>query len=170
MNAGESALFTRRLRELARRPLVTASPRTPARDVARLLSSERVGSVVILDGGAAAGIVTDRDLRARIVEAGRDPAATPAAAIMSAPVVTAPAAALAFDALVLMTRHRIRHVVVEDDGRAAGVVSSRDLLELQAAHPVGLIRDIERRTSPRWSGACWPPARPSATSRASSPS
>jgi CBS domain-containing protein len=144
---GELALFAHRVTELLTRPPVLATTDAPALDVARLMSRERVGSVVLLAEGRLAGIVTDRDLRRRVVEDNRDPARTPASTIMSAPVVTVSADAFAFDALLAMTRHHIRHVVVEDAGRVVGVVSSRDLLRLHAAHPVTLVRDITRATS-----------------------
>jgi CBS domain-containing protein len=93
------------------------------------------------------GIVTDRDLRARVVAEGRDASATSAADIMSQPLVTLPPAAFAFEAVLEMTRRRIRHVVVVEDGRLIGVVSSRDLLALHLAHPVTLARDLDRAGS-----------------------
>jgi CBS domain-containing protein len=142
---GELSLFLHRVRDLLRRPLVSCPPATTVVEVARRLSREGVGSVVIVDGaGAAVGIVTDRDLRRKVVAEGRDAAATPASAIMSAPLVTLRPGAFAFEALLAMTRHRIRHVVVAEDGRALGVVSSRDLLVLQSTHPVTLAREIDR--------------------------
>jgi CBS domain-containing protein len=117
-------------------------------EVARRFSRESIGSMIVVDAaGAPVGIVTDRDLRARVVAEGRDASATPASAIMSAPLVTLGPAAFAFEAVLEMTRHRIRHVVVTDEGRLIGVVSSRDLMGLQTAHPVTLARDIDRAGS-----------------------
>jgi CBS domain-containing protein len=147
-DAVELSLFRRRVRDLIARPPVTCPPGLPAAEVARRFSRESVGSVVVVNAdGAPVGIVTDQDLRARVVAEGRDAAATPASAIMSAPLVTLAPAAFAFEAALEMTRHRIRHVVVAEAGRLLGVVSSRDLLGLQAAHPVTLARDIDRAGS-----------------------
>lgn len=144
-DAGELSLVRSRLRDLIVRPPITCPATLPVLEVARRLSREAVGSVVVVDeGGVGIGIVTDRDLRARVVAEGRDAAATPAGAIMSAPLVTLEPAAFAFEAALEMTRRRIRHVVVVEGGRLVGVVSSRDLLGLQAAHPVTLARDIDR--------------------------
>lgn len=130
-----------------RRPPVTCRASASAVEVARLLTREHVGSVIVVDdAGTPLGIVTDRDLREKVVAAARDPAA-PVAAIMSAPLVTTRPAAFAFDATLEMTRRDIRHLAVVDEGRLAGVVSSRDLLDEATTHPVLLGRDIARALS-----------------------
>ena len=131
------------MREFITRPPVTAGPRTAVRELARQMAAAGVGSVVIVgEDGAPAGIVTDRDLRAKVVAEGRDPAATAAADIMSAPLVTVGPGAYGFEALLEMTRRGIHHLVVMDDGRLVGVVSSHDFLRLQATHPVAVSREI----------------------------
>ena len=107
-----------------------------------------VGSVVIVgEDGAPAGIVTDRDVRSKVIAAGRDPAATVAADIMSAPLVTVGPGAYGFEALLEMTRRGIHHLVVMEAGRLAGVVSSHDFLRLQATHPVAVSREIRLAAS-----------------------
>ena len=145
---GDLSLFRQRVRDLIARPPVTCRPGVSAVEAAREFSRQSVGSVIVVDdAGAPVGIVTDRDLRARVVAEGRDAFATPVSAIMSSPLVTLRPAAFAFEAVLEMTRHRIRHVVVAEDGRLIGVVSSRDLLGLQTVHPVMLARDIGRAGS-----------------------
>lgn len=127
---------------------MTCAPGVSAMEVAQHLSREGVGSIVVLDAdGAAVGIVTDRDFRRKVVAEGRDPVATAVGAIMSRPLVTLPPEAFAFEAVLEMTRHRIRHVVLVEAGRAIGVVSSRDFLALQTTHPVTLAREITRAGS-----------------------
>lgn len=145
---GELSLFLHRVREMIKRPPVTCAPGVSAVDVAQRLSREGVGSVVVLGpAGDPVGIVTDRDLRRKVVAEGRDPATTPVSAIMSTPLVTLRPDAFAFEAVLEMTRHRIRHVVLVEEGRPVGVVSSRDFLALQTTHPVTLAREITRATS-----------------------
>jgi CBS domain-containing protein len=120
-------------------------PKTSAVEVARTLTREAVGSlVVVADDGAPIGVVTDRDLRQKLFAAGRDAAITVAADIMSAPIISLPPDAFGFEALLEMTRWRIRHIVVLQEGRVTGVVSSRDFLVLHATHPVTLTREITR--------------------------
>lgn len=147
-NPGERSLFHFRLRDLISRPPVTCPLELTAAAVARRLGEESVGALVVTDAaGSPVGIVTDRDLRTRVVAEGRDPFTTPASAIMSAPLVALRPAAFAFEALLEMTRYSIRHIVVVDEGRLVGVVSSRDLLGLQTTHPVMLARAMDRAPS-----------------------
>ncbi len=143
MNPDDLSLFLHPVREFVARPPVTAGPRTPVRDLARQMAAAGVGSIVIVgDDGAPVGIVTDRDLRTKVVAEGRDPAGTRSADVMSTPLVTVGPGAYGFEALLEMTRRGIHHLVVVDAGRLVGVVSSNDFLRLQATHPVTVAREI----------------------------
>jgi CBS domain-containing protein len=136
------------VRDLIGRPLVTCPPGLSAAEVARQMLREGVGSLIVTgDDGRPLGIVTDRDLRRKVVAEGRDAAATTAAAIMSAPLVTIEPGAFAFEAVLEMTRREIHHLLVVEDGRPVGMVSSHDFLLLHTAHPVALAREITRAVS-----------------------
>jgi CBS domain-containing protein len=143
---GELSLFVRQVRELLRGPASTCTPATSVAEAAGLMHQDT--AVIVLDGdGAPLGIVTDRDLRIRIVAARRDAAATAASDVMSSPVVTIGSGALAFEALLEMTRREIHHLVVVEDGRLVGVLASDDVVGAQAVHPVSLAREIARAPS-----------------------
>jgi len=140
---GDLALFVRRVSELVKRQPVTCGAETSVSEAAVLMTRLGVGSVIVTAAdGAPAGIVTDRDLRTRVVAEAR-PADTPLRSIMSSPVIHVDPGCLAFDALLEMTRRRIHHLAVVADGRLVGVVSSHDIILLQGAQPVALVRDIE---------------------------
>ena len=142
------SLFLRRVRDLIRRAPVTCPAQTRVPAIARLMSAEGVGSIVVVDAaGDPRGIVTDRDLRRKVLAEARDAEATEAGAIMSSPLVTLPPDAFAFEAILAMTRHRIRHVVLVDAGRLVGVVSSQDFFALQSTHPITVAREIDRAPS-----------------------
>jgi CBS domain-containing protein len=143
--AGELSLFVHRVRDFVKRPPVVCAPKTSAVDIARTLTREAVGSLVVVgDDGAPIGIVTDRDLRQKLFAAGRDSSTTVATDLMSTPIVSLPPDAFGFEALLEMTRWRIRHIVLLEEGRVVGVVSSRDFLVLHTTHPVMLTREITR--------------------------
>jgi CBS domain-containing protein len=148
LSAPEGSLFLHPVREFIARPPVTARRKTSVRDLARTMAAAGVGSVVIVDDdGPPAGIVTDRDLRTKVVAEGRDPAATMAADVMSSPLVTVAPGAYGFEALLEMTRRGIHHLVVLEAGRAVGVVSSHDFLRVQATHPVAVSREVRLASS-----------------------
>jgi CBS domain-containing protein len=111
------------------------------------MATNGVGSIIVLDeSGRPAGIVTDRDFRGRALAGGRA-SDSPIAGIMTAPIVTVSPEAFVFEALLEMTRRNIHHLAVVEAGRLVGVISSHDLLLLQAAAPLELARMIESRGS-----------------------
>src|SRR5690606_13427952 len=67
------AVLKTSLGDLVRRPPVSVTPETPVREAAQLMAQEHVSSVLVLRGGQLVGIVTDRDLRSRVLAVGRDP-------------------------------------------------------------------------------------------------
>jgi CBS domain-containing protein len=146
--AGEVSLFLDRVQDFVTRPALVCAPDTGVAEVARLLSRHRVGSVVVTAAdGSTLGIVTDRDLRRKVVAEGRDAESTRAADVMSAPVIGIRPGAFAFEAVLEMTRREIRHLAVIEDGRLVGVVSLHDFLVWQTLHPVMLAREIARAPS-----------------------
>jgi CBS domain-containing protein len=146
-SAGEPSVLLGRVGDLLKGSAVTVPEGTPVREAARLMASHGIGSVLVTDAaGAAVGIVTDRDLRTRVLAAGRDPAA-PVREIMSAPLHRIGRDALALEALLEMTRWNIHHLAVVDGERLLGVVSSTDFVLLEGTGPVALSREIERQPS-----------------------
>ncbi|MFW5816675.1 MAG: KpsF/GutQ family sugar-phosphate isomerase, partial [Wenzhouxiangella sp.] len=90
------------------------------------------------------GIVTDRDLRNRVLGRGLD-ATRPIAEVMTADPVTVTAEHRIEDALVEMMRLGIHHLpVLDEQGELTSVISSGDLLRQQSPHPLRLVRDIQR--------------------------
>jgi CBS domain-containing protein len=138
----DAPLFMRRVRDVVSRAAVTCGPGTTAADVARLMSREAVGSVIVIADGRPAGIITDRDLRRKVVAEGRDARTTTAETLMSSPLISVPPDAFVVDALVAMTRAGIHHLGVVADGGLRGVMSSSDVLRLALPHPVALSRAI----------------------------
>ncbi|MGH7398556.1 MAG: CBS domain-containing protein, partial [Candidatus Rokuibacteriota bacterium] len=88
---------------------------------ARLMTAREADAVVVLGAmGQPHGLVTDRDLRERVLAAGRS-ADEPVAAVMTAPVVTISPEASLLDAVLDMTRLGIHHLVVVHAGQLLGV-------------------------------------------------
>src|SRR5262245_66504252 len=126
--ADDLSLFGRRVRDFLRGPPATCVTGTSVAEVASLMQGTGAAVVVVGVDQAPLGIVTDRDLRAKVVAARRDAGSTQALDVMSAPLVTISPDATAFEALLEMTRQEIHHLVVVEAGRLTGVLASDDLL------------------------------------------
>lgn len=87
-----------------------------------------VAAVVVVDeDGRLRGILTERDVARRVVAAGRDPAATKLAQVMTVDPDTLAPSDTADDALELMRTRGFRHLPVIEAGKVVGMVSIRDL-------------------------------------------
>jgi CBS domain-containing protein len=110
------------------RETVTVGCSTCAREAARLMAARHIGALPILDGDRLAGIVTERDILARIVAADLDPGSTPVAHIMSTELLVADIGEPCEVCLQRMQQAHVRHLIVLDQGRLAGILSLRDLM------------------------------------------
>ncbi len=128
--------------QLARETAVICRPDIPIRDAARRMVDRGVSSLLVRDEAGRLGIVTDRDLRERVV-AGGSPVDAPIGSIASSPAITMPGERTGADALLLMLAHGIRHVpVTTSRGEVAGIVRDIDLLAAQTSTPFILRRSI----------------------------
>jgi CBS domain-containing protein len=116
-----------RVRDLASSATVTVGPGHSLRDASEIMIKHHVGSAVVQDGEALAGILTERDVL-RAVATGADPQRTLVGDLMSADVVTAGPDWDVVEAAAVMARRRIRHLVIYEGGQLLGVLSVRDVL------------------------------------------
>lgn len=139
-------LITTPVRSLVKRPAVTLSPHTPIIEAAQIMRDQRVSSVLIVQDGALFGLITDRDLRNRVVAAGLD-TSRPIMEIATLAPMTIDIQRHAFDALLMMARHNIHHVPVMNGQEVAGMITSTDLTEQQSHSAVYLAGAIYKQTS-----------------------
>lgn len=134
------------VQDLIRRAPVTCDPHTPASGVAQLLMEQRVSSAVITRDQEPVGIVTSTDLVQKVLAAGQ-PTATPAGAIMTAPLVSVHGGATYYEALLTMIRAGIKHLpVLNDNRRLAGVITLGDLARARGEGALAVAFDIDRAT------------------------
>jgi CBS domain-containing protein len=99
--------------------------------IARILAENRIGAVLVRDGGGdVLGIISERDIVRCIAAHGCDAVTLPAAKLMTRALHTVTPRTKVTEALELMTDRRVRHLpVVQDDGNLAGMVSIGDLVK-----------------------------------------
>jgi CBS domain-containing protein len=140
---GDRLLFTTPVGELITRKVVTASQNISIREAAEIMSGHSISSLVLLDAqGVPAGIITDRDLRDKVVSRGRDTSDS-IGSVMSVSLIKADAKEYCFEAVLRMIRYSVHHLLVIDNGTMKGVITNHDLMMLQGTSPVSVAREIE---------------------------
>lgn len=100
------------------------------RDVAQYMSDRHVGAVAVVDGPRLAGIVSERDIMSRVVALGLVPDRTKVGDIMTRELLVAGPEESYDDALRKMQRAGCRHLPVVEGDRLLGMISQRDLMQV----------------------------------------
>jgi len=119
---------------LARRAgseVVTCDVDMPMRAALSILATRRIGALPVLRHGEVAGVFSERDVIYCLEREGEASLAKPVGEVMTAPPITVSPSTRIDEALELMTRRRIRHLPVVENGSMCGFVSIGDLVKAQ---------------------------------------
>lgn len=140
-----SDLMQIKVRTLISRQPVCASLETSVHQSAQLMTEQSVSSLVILDGNEAGalmvGILTDRDLRTRVLAVGLD-TATPISQVMSPEPITIQADDSVFEAMLSMLRHNIHYLPVVQRRRPVGMINLSDIIRYESQSSLYLVSSI----------------------------
>jgi CBS domain-containing protein len=142
-------IFNQSVENIFSRKLVSCDTHTSIQDAAAMMGNNRCSSILVKEPhGDFTGIMTDRDLRNKvIIQADCDMTGT-VSQIMSSPLSTVPAAAPVSDALMIMMMKNIKHLAVTDaDEKVIGIVTNKDILEAHGQSPFFLLREIHAAVS-----------------------
>ena len=117
----------------------TVTPDTTIQDAARIMENRNVSSLLVSRDGGLEGIVTDRDMRGRVVANNMD-VTLPVTEIMTPNPRAVTSDALAFEAMLIMADMRIHHLPVVDEGAVTGIIASADIMRLLRHDPIYLTR------------------------------
>ncbi|MCL4538522.1 MAG: DUF294 nucleotidyltransferase-like domain-containing protein [Bacteroidetes bacterium] len=135
-------LFTARVKDVVARPAEVISGDETVKAAARKMTDLSLGSLLVTDqSGKVIGIVTDNDLRTKVVAIGLDYDSS-VASVASSPVKSVPETAPAFDALLQMMNQQVHHLAVERDGDLVGMITAHDIMIQQGTSPISLFREI----------------------------
>ena len=126
--------------EIMSRDPVVAAPDLAVDRAAALMRDEGVGSLIVVDGAAAIGIVTERDIVTKVAAENRAPATLRVRDVMTSPVISVPPHEDVEAAARKMSERRIRRLPVVKDGRLLGVVTENDILRV-LPHLVEITRE-----------------------------
>lgn len=94
-----------------------------------ILAGKRIGALPVMQNGTIVGVFSERDVIYRMADEGTACLDKLVAQVMTAPPITVEKNAKIDEALGLMTRRRIRHLPVVDNGAFVGFVSIGDLVK-----------------------------------------
>jgi CBS domain-containing protein len=111
--------------------IITADEETSVEGVAKIMGEKSIGSVIVTSHGESIGIFTERDLLTKFlakdqslkIEVGK---------VCSSPLITAPLGISIHNAAAIMTSKRIKRLPITKEGKLAGILSARDLVEAYA--------------------------------------
>ena len=94
------------------------------------MSDEGIGALLVMEGGAVVGLLSERDYARKIILKGRSSKETKVEEIMISPPLTISPGCSVDEAMRIMTERRVRHLpVVDDAGTVLGIVSIGDLVK-----------------------------------------
>jgi CBS domain-containing protein len=122
---------------------VTVSPDTPVIDALRVMEEKNIGSVLVLDNGRYAGILTERDYSRKVILRGRNSSATTVADIMSTDLPRLlPSDSIDY-CMHLMSEKHIRYLPVFDGEELTGIISMSDVVNATIANQKETISHLE---------------------------
>lgn len=122
MNAAITAILDRKGSNV-----YSVSPSVTVCDAVAEMNRQRVGSVLVLEGGRLVGIFTERDVLRRVVGAGVDPRTTKIAEVMTRDVITITPETTIEETMRIFTEKRCRHLPVCENDRLVGTISIGDI-------------------------------------------
>ncbi len=147
LGSSDHLLFTATVGDICHRFTTVVAADTTVRETAQLMAKERQSAALVVGpNGAPIGILTDSDLRSKVVAEGQS-SDLPVVRVMSQPVVTVDEKDPCFEVVLKMLQGNIHHVAVTREGAIRGVVTNHDFMVLQGRSPLAFSEDIERQTT-----------------------
>jgi CBS domain-containing protein len=122
------------------RELYTVPADESVRGAALYMTERNIGAVTVVEGERVVGLFSERDLMRRVVAEGRDPASVRVREVMTTELTTASPQESYEEGLRKMQQYRCRHLPVLESNNLLGLISLRDLLEVDADQKAEEIR------------------------------
>ncbi|GGY45827.1 cyclic nucleotide-binding protein [Bacterioplanes sanyensis] len=151
--ADNNDLTTVKINALIQREAITLERQASVTQAAKLMTDQQISSILVTDpdqpissdpnddDGQVVGILTDRDLRMRVLAEER-PGSTPVGDVMSTDMVLIDDNAYVFEAMLTMLRHNLHHLPVVHRRRPIGVIAMSDIVQHESQSSLLLVRSI----------------------------
>jgi len=128
---------------------ITIGPNKTLRDAAKLMTKERIGSLLVKEKDQVLGIVTEKDMTRKGIGKLGNPATKKVKQIMATGLVTTTPDEDIFEALRIMRDYNIQHLPVMHEGKFVGLITLKDILKIEPDLYEILVERIELRERER---------------------
>ncbi len=139
--------LVRHLLDSKGREIISIVQEASVLDAIKLMADRGIGSLLVMDGSALKGIVTERDYARKVIIKGRSSESTQVGEIMTSEVFTASTDQTVKDCMKTMTERRIRHLPVVEADEVVGMISIGDLVQAIIAEQQEEIEQLEQYIS-----------------------
>jgi len=145
----EEATFFLPVRDYCRREIITCNINDTVMVAAEIMRGKGISSLIACDDdNQPIGIMTDRDLRNKVIAGGMDPLVVKVNAVMTTPVISVREDDTLFEVLYRMSRNRIHRMgVVDTDNVLVGLINESDIIRLQNRSPQRLLQSVDEAQS-----------------------
>ena len=132
------------LKDIMVKNVITVNPNATVKDATKLMNKHNIGCLIVVDKGKVVGIVTERDILRKIVEASKDPEKTKVSEIMSTKLLVAAPNMDVVDAAKMMLQRKIKKLPIVTNKKLVGLVSLTDIARTVRIEPeiMNVIKDM----------------------------
>ena len=111
--------------------VVSVKGTTTIENAVKLMNDHGIGSLVVMENGKPAGIVTERDMLTRVLLTSNDPKKTKVSKVMSQPLIVGTTQMKLEEAVRIMIEQKIKKLPVTEDENLVGLMTLTDVLHFQ---------------------------------------
>lgn len=127
--------------------MVTISSEATVYQAVKIMTQNRVGSIVVVDEGRIVGIWTERDLMYRVIDEGFNPKTELIGQSMTKTLISANVNDQAFQLYDKFLGRRIRHLLIEEGGEYVGILSVGDVMRANLQQRAEEYKDLNEMVS-----------------------
>ncbi|MDX2479259.1 MAG: putative nucleotidyltransferase substrate binding domain-containing protein [Desulfuromusa sp.] len=141
----EEATFFLPVKDYYQRRLIICNIKDTVMVAAEIMRKNGISSLIACDeDNQPVGILTDRDLRNKVIAGGLDPLVVKVSTVMTTPVISVHEDDTLFEVLYQMSRNRIHRVgVVDAHYKLVGLINESDIIRLQNRSPQRLLQAVD---------------------------